>query len=169
MSQPTKKITKWAIIILALAAVAYGFYYLIQSEKNRPGEEIPVMGVEHIPSGASHQAYNSNPPTSGWHYAQSADWGVYQKDLTDELVIHNLEHGGIWISYKDVDQKTKSDLEAIGNEYPESIVVSPRSKNDSKIALASWGRLEKLESFDKEKIINFIEANTNKSPEPLAH
>ncbi len=33
---------------------------------------------------------------------------------------------------------------------------------------ASWGRLEKLNSFDETKIVDFINANKNKSPEPLA-
>src|SRR3989344_5078 len=49
--------------------------------------------------GASHEAYNSNPPTSGPHYEQPSRWGVSQAELPDEQLIHNLEHGGIWISY----------------------------------------------------------------------
>ena len=165
-----KKITTWVITVLVIGASGYGLYYLItQPEKLRPGEAIPILGQKHITVGASHSPYNSNPPTSGWHYAQSADWGVYQQELPDEQLIHNLEHGGIWISYKNIDQKTKEDLEIIGKKYPESVVVTPRSANDANIVLASWGRLEKLESFNETKIVEFIKANTNKSPEPLAH
>lgn len=165
----TKKITIWTIVTLVVGGSGYGLYYLAsQPEKPRPGETFPILGQEHIAVGATHPAYNSNPPTSGWHYAQPADWGVYQKELPDEQAIHNLEHGGIWISYKDVDEKTKSDLEAIGKRYPGSVIVTPRSANDVKIVLASWGRLLKLEGFDETTIVNFIKANKNKSPEPLA-
>ena len=164
-----KKITIWAIAVLVIGGSGYGVYYLVsQPEKPRPGETFPILGQTHIEVGATHPAYNSNPPTSGWHYAQPADWGVYQKELPDEQLIHNLEHGGIWISHKDVDQGTKLSLEAVGKRYPGSVVVTPRSANDAKIVLASWGRLEKLESFDETKIIDFIKANKNKSPEPLA-
>lgn len=115
------------------------------------------------------QEYNSNPPTSGPHYAQPADWGVYQEEINDENVIHSMEHGGIWISYQpDIDEETKEKLEAIGKKYSGSVVVSPRSANDAPIALASWGRLEKLSSFDEEHIVEFIKRNKNKSPEPLS-
>lgn len=164
-----KKITWWIIAVLVIGGSGYGLYYLAsQPEKPRPGETFPILGQEHISVGASHPEYNSNPPTSGWHYVQPADWGVYQEELPDEQAIHNLEHGGIWVSYKDADEKTKSDLEAIGKRYPGSVIVTPRSANDAKIVLASWGRLEKLESFDETRIVDFIRANKNKSPEPLA-
>lgn len=164
-----KKITIWTIVVLVIGGSGYGLYYLAsQPEKPRPGETFAILGQTHIAVGATHPAYNSNPPTSGSHYAQPADWGVYQKELPDEQLIHNLEHGGIWISYKDIDEKTKTDLEAIGKRYPGSVVVTPRSGDDAKIVLASWGRLLKLESFDETKIVDFIKANKNKSPEPLA-
>ena len=67
-----------------------------------------------------------------------------------------------------MDQETKSQVEAIGKRYPGSVIVTPRSANDAKIVLASWGRLEILESFDETRIVDFIKANKNKSPEPLA-
>lgn len=34
---------------------------------------------------------------------------------------------------------------------------------------ASWTRLEKLDSYDEGKILGFIKANKNKSPEPIAN
>lgn len=161
--------------VLGLGVILYKQDAKIQAlkateDKNSPqiGESIPNLGQEHIAIGASHKAYNSNPPTSGPHYAQPADWGVYQEPLPDEELVHNLEHGGIWISYKDIDADTKSKLEAIGKANPGSVVVTPRPANDSKIALASWTRLMKLDSSDETKILDFIKANKNKSPEPLA-
>lgn len=163
-----KKIMVWVIAILIAGASAYGLYQLAnQPEKPRSGKTFPILGREHIAVGASHPAYNSNPPTSGWHYAQPADWGVYQQELPDEQLLHNLEHGGIWISYKDIDQETKSNLETISKRYSGSVIITLRSANDAKIVLASWGRLEKLESFDEIRIVDFIKANKNKSPEKL--
>ncbi len=139
-----------------------------KKQENEFWENVPIQGANHIAYGAKHPPYNTNPPTSGWHYGNSADWGVYQKELEDELVVHSLEHGGIWISYKDIDKSTKEKLEKLAKKYPQRVVLSPRQKNDSKIAVVSWGKIMKLDEFDENKIETFILKNTNKSPEKFA-
>lgn len=158
------------LVILVVGAGILLFKYGNTLPKDIPqqGEAFPLQTASHIEVGALHDPYNSNPPTSGPHYAQDAEWGVYQEVLPDEQLIHSLEHGGIWISYKDIDTQTKDQLETISREYPQAVIVTPRPNADAKISLASWGRLEKLDSFDQDKIISFIKANKNKSPEPLA-
>ena len=88
--------------------------------------------------------------------------------MKDINAVHNLEHGFIWISYKNVDKQTLASLAKIGQQYPGSVFVSPREANDAPITLASWGRLEKMETFDEAAIIDFIWKNRNNSPEPLA-
>jgi len=132
------------------------------------GQEISIEGREHVPEGTKVDYRNSNPPTSGNHWPTPAEWGFYNTPLPDEQLVHNLEHGGIWMSYKDIDDATKTKLLKLAQQYPQAVIVTPRSENDTKIAVASWGRLEKLDVFDEEKIIAFIKANINKSPEPLA-
>jgi hypothetical protein len=168
------------VIIIAVVVIGVGVILFKQESKtahlkvtqdensDATGESFPNQGQEHIAIGASHDPYNSNPPTSGPHYVQPADWGVYERALPDEQLVHNLEHGGIWISYKDIDADTKSKLEAVAKANPGSVIVTPRSANDVKIAVASWTRLMKLDSYDETKILDFIKANKNKSPEPLA-
>lgn len=169
------------IVIVVLAIVGLGAWLFSQDAKNSKyragsnsqnleavGQSFENQGQTHIQVGESHPAYNSNPPTSGWHWAQPANWGVYSKPLVDEQAVHNLEHGGIWISYKDIDDQTKSNLEKIAKANSGSVILSPRDANDSKIVLASWTRLEKLDSYDEAKTLEFIQRNKNKSPEPLA-
>ncbi len=131
------------------------------------GQVFENQGQVHIKIGDSHPPYNSNPPTSGWHYSLPASWGVYDKPLVDEQAVHNLEHGGIWISYKDIDEETKVNLEKITKANGSSVIMSPRDANDSKIVLASWTRLEKLDSYDEAKILDFILRNKNKGPESV--
>ena len=161
-------ILKWTIGIVLTIAVGYGVILLVrQSQQPLPGVAFAIQGQEHIAIGASHPEYNSNPPTSGWHYAQEANLGVSQVELPDEQVLHNLEHGGIWISYKDIDDATKAALEKIVKSHSK-MILEPRSKSDAQIVLASWGRLQKLQSFDEQAIQTFIDANSNKSPEPFA-
>ncbi|MDQ3076394.1 MAG: DUF3105 domain-containing protein [bacterium] len=132
------------------------------------GQVFEEQKVSHIKSGENHEAYNSNPPTSGAHWADQAPWGVHDKPLVDEQAVHNLEHGGIWISYKEVDEETLANLVKIAKANSGSVILSPREGNDANIVLASWTRLEKIDSYDKNKILEFISLNKNNSPEPLA-
>ncbi|KKU11348.1 MAG: hypothetical protein UX17_C0081G0006 [Parcubacteria group bacterium GW2011_GWC2_45_7] len=153
-----------------LVGIIYGLIYIaIQPEEERTGTAVSAMGREHIAMGATHPPYNSNPPTSGWHYGQAADWGFYDRELPDEQVIHNLEHGGVWIAYKDIDESTQLKLQELARRYPGSVIVTHRPGNDAKIALASWGRLDKLDNFDEGRMVQFIRDNKNRSPERLAH
>jgi len=146
-----------------------GFFIFQESIPQPPatGDSFPILASAHIEEGATHVAYNSNPPTSGDHYAESAKWVVYQKELPDEQLVHNLEHGGIWISYKDINEDTKLKLEALTRKNSGSVVMAPRAKNDAKIILASWGRTQKFESFNEEAMTIFINSNKNRSPEPI--
>ena len=166
--QQSNKIMQRIIGVAAASGLVYGLIALSrQNESARPGEAFPSQGEQHIAVGSAHPAYNSNPPTSGWHYATPADWGVHVNELPDEQILHNLEHGGIWISYKGIADAEKAELERI-SRTDSKIIVTPRSANDSAIALASWGRVQKLMEFDAAVIVKFIKANKNKSPEPFA-
>lgn len=159
---------KKAVVLVAAAALIFLSYrWITQSVPEKPGDAFPIEGRQHVPGGTKVN-YQTNPPTSGDHYGEPADWGVYKEELEDEAVVHSLEHGGIWISYKDIDEETKKKLEAIGKDNSGSVIVSPRSLNDVKIAVVSWGRLMTLESFDEGLIREYIRLNKNRSPEKLA-
>jgi alpha-galactosidase len=89
--------------------------------------------------------------------------------LPDEQLIHNLEHGGIWISFKpDVDAETKAKIVDLAAQYSQSVVVTPRADNPHPIEVASWRRLLDLDVFNRDQILDFIKRNKNQSPEPLA-
>lgn len=166
-----KRIKKffWIAGVLGLLVflVLAGIIYSRSRTKNLPGEFITDQGREHITT-VDHPAYNSNPPTSGPHFPEAAEWGFYKKEIADETLIHNLEHGGVWISYKpEVPEEVRRKLEAIYDKYGRKIIVTPRAKNDSDIALAAWNRLDKFNvaDYSDERIEKFIKAFRNKGPE----
>lgn len=102
-NQDNKTMTKlfgWGIVLVVLIGLV-GMGYFIKSQNNQPlpGEVFDITGRNHIPDDTKASNYNSNPPTSGDHYNQPADWGIYPEALPDERVVHNLEHGGVWVSY----------------------------------------------------------------------
>ena len=135
-----------------------------------PGERVREVGNPHIPGGTKGTGYASNPPTSGEHYQSEAPWGVHAQPLPDELIIHNLEHGGIWISYKDPkDTELAAKLAQVTRRYTTKVILTPRPQNDAPIAVAAWGHLLKLQEFDEVKIVAFISAYRGKvGPEPNA-
>jgi len=155
------------IILLAVILTAGVFWYGKRRQKNLPGQFLAEQGREHV--GLEHVfSYNSNPPTSGPHFSKEAEWGVYKEELADRTVIHNLEHGGIWISYKpDISEEIRKKLESFYDEWGRKIIVTPRSQNDSDIALAAWNRLDKFSAseYSDERVDKFIRAFRNKGPE----
>ena len=165
-----------------VAIIVAGAYFLTRSQATQlVGESIPILGAQHIPAGSvAHPPYNSNPPTSGWHWPQPAAWGTYDAELPDEQVIHNLEHGGVWIAYKvatasaglataaatpsQIGDDEINKLKEIASRF-RKIILAPRSANDSAIAVASWGQLLKLDKLDEGQIVKFIKTNIEHGPE----
>lgn len=165
------KIAIGVVILLIIGAVAFVLFTPKgTSQSNLLGEQIQEQGREHIVQGSTdHPPYNSNPPTSGPHWPNPAECKVYDEPVPDEAAIHSLEHGAIWITYKDKDDKEIAEkLSNIVEKDPAKVLLSPRPENDSKIALASWTRLLKLEKFDESQISAFIKSNRNNAPEPFA-
>lgn len=163
------KTTFWILGTLFILALLISGVVIWNGSRNSnlPGQLIPDQGREHVGPGHVH-TYNSNPPTSGWHNPRPAEWGVYKEELPDEVLIHNLEHGGIWISYKpDITEDIRKKLWSFYDKYGRKIIVAPRSKNDADIALAAWNRLDKFsaEEYSDERVNRFIKAFRNKGPE----
>ena len=164
---------KILLTYLGVVAIVVAFGWFLFNSSNvdpatLPGEAVSVLNQEHIAQGSfDHPEYNSNPPTSGWHWPQPAEWGIYEQSPADEQLVHNLEHGGIWISYQPgADEQVVEQLRDFARRY-RKVIVAPREANDSAIALAAWGRLQKLETYNEESIIEFIEAFYDKGPEKV--
>lgn len=87
------------ILLVAIAVVAFLGYKAYSSfSKPLPGELLEDLGREHVPDGTVVE-YNSNPPTSGPHFADWTRAGIYEKPISDGHLIHSLEHGYVIISY----------------------------------------------------------------------
>lgn len=166
-----------AFLISLIAIVLVFGGIVIASSINRPPEP-PRPGTEHNDGGREHtettEYGGESPPTSGAH-ANPVAWGPYTEPVRDDQAIHNLEHGGIYVSYspslpkEDVKKLTELLFAPFSNPefQPKKIVLAPRASNKSPIELSSWRRSEKLTSYDAEKIQTYVKLNVGKSPEPL--
>ena len=172
--QPTRKKLLKPLIIGGLVALAiYGIWSWIsglQPNSVDQSVEVEVMEAKHIQPGNEPEVYTSNPPTSGPHYGQTAKAGFRTEEIPDQNILHNLEHGDIWISYKP--SVSKEAVEELKKFAGGKVIITPRSSNDTDIALAAWGRLDifnlpngRVEEAIKERISDFILRHKLKGPE----
>jgi len=121
----------------------------------------------HINEGQKHPPYNSRPATSGWHYPSLVKWDVYQIEIPDEYLLHNLEHGGVGIHYNCPQgcPGLVEELSIIASQY-DKIVVSPYPDLFSRISLTSWTAKDDFEQFDEDRVTAFIKVHMGKPPAP---
>lgn len=166
----------WAGVAVGVLAVL-GFI-VWQGVQPRPGETIPIMATHHIPVDSDPGEYNSNPPTSGPHYAETAQPGFYETSIAQYpagYLVHNLEHGYIifWYNCNLLDETAcadlKSQIKAVMDQVDNfKVIAHPWDTLDMPVAITSWGRLLKMQTFDAKQALAFYKSNLNKAPEPGA-
>jgi hypothetical protein len=163
----------WAALAAGVVALVLAVAVLLArpgATEAAPGERVAIQGQEHIQPGDAHPPYNSDPPTSGWHYTDNLDAGFYETPYPDELLIHNLEHGHIVISYDCSKlancEEAKSQIKQLMGRFNNwKVTAIPRENEDAAIALTAWGWIDKLEGFDQARMTAFINAWRDKGPE----
>lgn len=187
MPQGSDNTLKWIAIASIGAVVLFvGWFVYNESTKNggetQGNAEIPKTAKKIADLGRTHVKntekvkYNSNPPTSGPHYPDWVRPGVFDKPEVDEMLVHSLEHGYAIMSYNcdaktkdgkkvDCDQLKKqlSDLEKEKGNW--KLIVVPRPSLDVPLALTAWTYVDKMDKFEKERILAFIDALRDKGPE----
>ena len=163
---------------LGLGVLAIIGLIVWQGVRPRTGEEIPIMTSTHIAVDSDPGEYNSDPPTSGPHYPDEAQAGFHETNTYQYpagYLVHNLEHGYIIFWYNcgllnetacaDLKSQIKSVLDEFNNV---KVIAYPWDSIDVPVAMTSWGRLLKMETFDAAQARTFYKTNLNKSPEPNA-
>ena len=87
----------------------------------------------------SNPKWNTDPPTSGPHYPTPAVYGEYTDPLKIAQVVHNLEHGAVFVLYgPKVPTATVKQLSDFYNEDTTGMLLAPYAKLGDKIALGAW-------------------------------
>ena len=171
--QRTKTFLKWGIIAVVVTVIAVGGWWVIkESNKPLPGQFFENQGRDHVTQEKWDKfKYNSNPPTSGPHDPVWTKAGIYNKPQGDGHLVHSLEHGYVIISYNcKADEKSCTDLvkqlSDVANEQKLwKLILVPRPELDTRIALTAWTRIDKFNTFDKDRMVNFISAFRDHGPE----
>jgi Protein of unknown function (DUF3105) len=105
----------------------------------------PIEGRGHDTKNFTAADYKTNPPTSGNHFPQWYDDGIYAPGKTPNLgmLVHTLEHGRIDVQYKPgTPTHTVKQLEAFLAEQEDGyhMLLFENSTNmDAQIAATAWG------------------------------
>lgn len=169
LGHSAKTMAGWVVGVAALWFVGAWLVTSFSPKGPDLSVAVPILGREHITPGTVYKEYNSNPPSSGPHYPQDAPTGFYTSALPDEQLVHNLEHGQIWISYQpDLPAPALAGLQKLTGDF---VIITPRSQNDTDIALTAWGRQDKFnlgpDGLDTQRVSDFILRYQNLGPERL--
>ena len=166
------------LVVIFIGFIAWRIF------KPASGVSVPIMANadDHVAQDSDPGQFNSDPPTSGPHYAQEFDAGFYdesdpeaQVPFPEGYLIHNLEHGYIifWYNCDLLDEagctELKSQIQGVMGEFNNFKVIGfPRSSIEVPLAMTSWGRIQTFDTFDADAAVNFVRSNRNRAPEPNA-
>ena len=102
--------------------------------------------------------YPESPPLGGDHYPVWQNCGIYRDPIVDELAVHSLEHGAVWITYRpDLPPADIAALEAYTNGQTH-ILVSPYPDLPAPIVASAWGAQQRFEAPSDAGLEAFITA-----------
>ncbi len=168
----------------ALLTVAFVGYLLWTGIRPPLGEIVSAEAAgQHIGLNTPPPPYDTDPPTSGSHYANPLPAGFYDEtspEVTDlpnpeGFIVHALEHGYVvfWYNCTLVSEQEcsniKSQLRAALDEAGNlKVIAFPWATADAPVVATSWGRMLKMETFDPDLVAKFIQRNRNQAPESNA-
>ncbi|MEJ2601313.1 MAG: DUF3105 domain-containing protein [Anaerolineales bacterium] len=167
-----------AVVLVLVGIVAWTALRPVQ------GEAAPIMAdVSHVADGEDPGPYNTDPPTSGRHYANSLGAGFYDETQASQMgehpegfLVHNLEHGYVifWYNCAALDNsedctQLKDQLRATLDSFNNvKVIAFPWESIDVPVVATSWGRMLRFERFNPSQAESFVKTNRYKAPEPDA-
>jgi hypothetical protein len=168
---------------VAVVVVAGLGYVLWVAFRPSYGVSIPIMAdSNHVTEGSDPGPYNSNPPTSGPHFADEFDAGFYDEmeaaskpDFPEGYLVHNLEHGYVifWYNCGLLDEQgctdLKTQIQSVMDQFNSvKLIAFPWKSLEVPITMTSWGQLQEFKDFNQDQAVSFVERNRNRAPEPNA-
>lgn len=112
--------------------------------------------------------YDQSPPAGGPHNPAWLDCGVYDAPVPEENVVHDLEHGTVWITYEPgLDQ---DEVDALAEALPQNGILSPYDDLRAPVVVTVWERQLELTGADDPRLELFIRefGAGETAPEPMA-
>ena len=103
--------------------------------------------------------YELRPPAGGMHRPVWWNCGFYDQPVPDENVVHDLEHGAVWLAYSpDLDDADVEVLHDIARSNGK-VLVAPYEDLDAGVAVVAtaWARQLTLDSVADPRLDAFVQ------------
>lgn len=124
--------------------------------------------------------WSSNPPSSGDHFGQWAQFKEYGSVVPRGFLVHSMEHGAVLLLYKcDAPPCTETveALRRVREAVPSDsfcdpsvrvrVIIAQDPLLDVPVAAAAWGWIYKAQCVDEPSMIQFAKDHYAKGPENL--
>ena len=101
--------------------------------------------------------YPQTPPVGGDHNPMWQNCGFYSGPIRNENAVHSMEHGAVWITYKQdlqQDQVNRIRQLAVGQTY---VLASAYPNLPANVVVSAWEKQLTLDSADDTKLDQFIQ------------
>ena len=158
-----------AVVLIAAGIIGYGVWASIKSSEPMEEQAKDIKGVVDYRAQKNPQidardhkngplTYVTNPPVGGAHNPlwQNCMGDIYTEPIANEHAVHSLEHGAVWVTYKQglaADQVDKLKSKVQGKDY---MLMSPVANLDKNISLQAWGFQLKVDNANDKRIDQFI-------------
>lgn len=112
--------------------------------------------------------YDQQPPVGGTHDPIWLECGVYERPVREENMVHALEHGTVWITYRS--DLGDDDVAALAEALPDEGVLSPYEEQEDPVVVTVWDAQLGLSGADDPRLGLFLDSygNGETAPEPMA-
>lgn len=113
-------------------------------------------------------SYDRSPAVGGPHNSAWLDCGVYDAPVPEKHVVHDLEHGTVWITYEP--GLAGEEVDALADVLPQNGILSPYDDLRAPVVVTVWERQLELTGADDPRLELFIRefGAGETAPEPMA-
>jgi hypothetical protein len=129
-------------------------------------QAIRVEGNEHSQGEVD---YELRPPAGGTHNPTWVNCGFYDEPFDDEHLVHDLEHGAVWLAYApDLPVADVDVIHELARDH--KVVATPYEDLDAGVAVvaSAWARQLTLDSVDDPRLQDFVVQYEDGSQAPEA-
>ena len=130
-------------------------------------ETFEVGTPEHVDADVD---YPQTPPVGGDHNRAWLNCGAYPDEVPEEMAVHSMEHGAVWVTYRsDLDPATVATLAELADNQT-YLIVSPYPELPAPVVASAWGVQLQLGSAADGRLTAFLDQyrEGDQTPEPGA-
>jgi hypothetical protein len=155
-----------AVVLVIAGVVGFTVYNDVSNRPTLDAVKTYTVTRDHTTDPVT---YEQTPPVGGDHAPTWLNCGVYAEPVPNELAVHALEHGAVWVTY-DPDlpaDQVRSLADAIPDTY---MVLSPYDGLPAPVVASAWGTQLVLTGAADPRLEEFIKTYRQgpQTPEPGA-